>query len=289
MAGDAHLNELGEILKARRAELTPRAVGLPDTGGRRVPGLRREEVALLAAISTDYYTRLEQGRIKPSASVLAELAQVLRLSDHQRDHLFELGGRQRARHRRPAAQKAHPQLRRLLDDLTSSPGVVIGRRMDILAWNPLAVALFTDFAKVPEGRRNCVRILFTDPSMRTLYADWRAVARDCVSHLRREAAKYPEDPQLISLVGELSVEDREFGQWWGGRRAPSRKAGVKRFCHPLVGELVLDWDTLVCGGDPDQELVVWTAEPGTPSYDGLRTLASRTTGRPGGNTSCQPG
>ncbi|MET7354096.1 helix-turn-helix domain-containing protein [Streptomyces mirabilis] len=289
MTGDAHLNELGEFLKLRRAELTPRTVGLPDTGGRRVPGLRREEVALLATLSTDYYTRLEQGRIQPSTSVLAALAQVLHLSDHQRDHLFELGGRQRARHRRPAAQKAHPQLRRLLDDLTSSPGVVIGRRMDILAWNPLAVALFTDFAKVPEGRRNCVRILFTDPSMRTLYADWRAVARECVSHLRREAAKHPEDPRLISLVGELSVEDREFGQWWGSRRAPSRRAGVKRFHHPLVGELVLDWDTLVCGGDPDQELVVWTAEPGTPSYDGLRALASRATGRPGGLTARQAG
>ncbi|MEU0072936.1 helix-turn-helix domain-containing protein, partial [Streptomyces sp. NPDC006332] len=143
MAGDAHLNELGEFLKTRRAELTPRAVGLPDTSGRRVPGLRRGEVALLATISTDYYTRLEQGRIQPSASVLAALADVLHLSDHRRDHLFELGGRQRARHRRRAAQKANPQLRRLLDDLTSSPGMVIGRRMDILAWNPLAVALFT--------------------------------------------------------------------------------------------------------------------------------------------------
>lgn len=282
MTGDPQPNELGEFLKARRAELNPRTVGLPDTGGRRVPGLRREEVALLAAISTDYYTRLEQGRIQPSASVLATLAHVLHLSDHQRDHLFELVGRPRARHRRPAAQKAHPQLRRLLDDLTASPGVVIGRRMDILAWNALAVALFTDFAKVPESRRNCVRILFTDPAMRTLYADWRAVARDCVSHLRREAATHPEDPQLISLVGELSVEDRDFGQWWASRRAPSRRQGVKRFHHPLVGDLVLDWDTLICGSDSDQELIVWTAQPGTPSYDGLRALASRPTGRPGG-------
>ncbi|MEH0578048.1 helix-turn-helix domain-containing protein [Streptomyces sp. B21-108] len=289
MTGDAHPNGLGEFLKARRAELTPRTVGLPDTGGRRVPGLRREEVALLASVSTDYYTRLEQGRIQPSVSVLATLAHVLHLSDHQRDRLFELVGRQRARHRRPAAQKAHPQLRRLLDDLTWSPGVVIGRRMDVLAWNPLAVALFTDFAKVPEGRRNCVRILFTDPSMRTLYANWRTVARDCVSHLRMEAAKHPEDPQLISLVGELSVEDSDFGQWWGSRRAPSRRPGVKRFHHPLVGELVLDWDTLVCGSDPDQKLVVWTAEPGTPSYDGLRALAARATGRPGGLTAGQAG
>ncbi|WP_329264895.1 helix-turn-helix transcriptional regulator [Streptomyces pseudovenezuelae] len=287
MTGDAHPNELGEFLKARRAELAPRTVGLPDTHGRRVPGLRREEVALLASISTDYYTRLEQGRVQPSASVLATLAHVLHLSDHQRDHLFKLVGRPSARHRRPATQRPHPQLRRLLDDLTASPGVVIGRRMDILAWNALAVALFTDFAKVPEGRLNCVRILFTDPAMRALHADWRAVARDCVSLLRTEAAKDPGDPQLISLVGELSVEDSDFGQWWGSRRAPLRRPGVRRFHHPLVGELVLDWDTLVCGSDPDQKLVVWTAEPGTPSYDGLRALASRAIGRPGGLTTGQ--
>ena len=289
MTGDAHLKELGEILKTRRAELTPHTVGLPDTGGRRVPGLRREEVALLAAISTDYYTRLEQGRIQPSASVLGTLAHALHLSDQQRDRLFELADRQRARHRRPAAQKAHPQLRRLLDELTASPGVVIGRRRDILAWNPLAAALFTDFAKVPESRRNYVRILFTDPSMRTLYADWRTVARHCVSHLRVEAAKHPEDSQLTRLIGELSMKDSDFGRWWGSRQPPSNKAGVKRLHHPLVGELVLDSDTFTCGSDPDQELVVWTAEPGTPSYEGLRALASRTTGRPGGSTAGQAG
>ncbi|WP_369241243.1 helix-turn-helix domain-containing protein [Streptomyces sp. R21] len=287
MTSDAHLNELGEFLKVRRAELSPRTVGLPDTGGRRVPGLRREEVALLAAISSDYYTRLEQGRIQPSASVLAALAHALHLDDHQRHRLFELAGRQRARHRRPAAQKAQPQLRRMLDDLTASPGVVIGRRMDILAWNPVAAALFTDFAKVPEDRRNCARILFTDPSMRTLYADWRAVARDCVSHLRTTAARCPDDPRLTGLVGELSVEDRDFGQWWGSRHVPSRRVGTKRFHHPVVGELVLDWDTFTCSSDPDQELVVWTAEPGTPSYDGLRALASRATRRLGGPADSQ--
>ncbi|MFF3851028.1 helix-turn-helix domain-containing protein [Streptomyces sp. NPDC002328] len=279
MAGDPHPNELGSFLKARRAELSPRTVGLPDTGGRRVLGLRREEVALLAAISTDYYTRLEQGRIQPSTSVLPALARALRLSDHQRDHLFELAGRQRTRHRRPAAQKAHPQLRRLLDDLTVSPGVVIGRRMDILAWNPLAAALLTDFAKVPEDQRNCARILFTDPSMRTLYANWRAVARGCVSQLRMTAAKYPDDPRLTTLVGELSMQDEDFGRWWGSRRVPSRGLGMKRFHHPVVGELVLDRDMFTCGSDTDQELVVWTAAPGTPSYDGLRDLASRAAGQ----------
>ncbi|MFI5793090.1 helix-turn-helix domain-containing protein [Streptomyces sp. NPDC051677] len=274
MTSDAHLNELGEFLKVRRAELSPRTVGLPDTGGRRVPGLRREEVALLAAISSDYYTRLEQGRIQPSATVLASLAHALHLDDHQRDHLFELAGRRMARQRVPGTQKAQPQLLRLLDDLTVSPGVVIGRRMDILAWNPVAAALLTDFAKVPEDQRNCARILFTDPSMRTLYADWRAVARGCVAHLRMTAAKHPDDPRLTSLVGELSIQDKDFGQWWGSRYMPLHKLGAKRFHHPVVGELVLDWDTFTGSADPDQELVVWTAEPGTASYDRLRALAS---------------
>lgn len=280
MTSDAHRNELGEFLKARRAELSPRTVGLPATGGpRRVAGLRREEVALLAAISTDYYARLEQGRIQPSAPVLAALAQVLHLGDDQRDHLFELACRQSARPRRQGTQKAQPQLRRLLDELTATPGVVIGRRMDILAWNPLAAALFTDFAQIPEKKRNYVRILFTDPGMRTRYAEWRTVARECVSHLRMLAAKYPDDPRLTSLVGELSLQDRDFGQWWAGRRVAPRGMGAKRLRHPVAGELALDWDTLTCGADPDQELVVWSAEPGTPSYDGLRSLASWAAGR----------
>ncbi|MFI0815978.1 helix-turn-helix domain-containing protein [Streptomyces sp. NPDC021098] len=275
MTRDPHLNEMGEFLKARRAELRPRTVGLPDTGcRRRVAGLRREEVALLAAISTDYYTRLEQGRIQPSASVLAAVVQVLHLDNDQRDYLFELAGRQAVRSRRQATQKVQPQLRRLLDDLTATPGVVIGRRMDILAWNPLAAALLTDFAEVPERKRNYVRILFTDPRMRTLYADWRTVARDCVAQLRMLAAKYPDEPRLTSLVGELSVQDEDFGQWWGRHHVASRSMGTKKFHHPVVGELVLDWDTLTCSSNPDQELVVWTAEPGSPSHDGLRLLAS---------------
>lgn len=282
MTSDAHLNELGQFLELRRAELSPRTVGLPDTRGRRVPGLRREEVALLAAVSTDHYTRLEQGRVRPSASVPAALAQVLRLADDQRDHLFELGGRRSPRPRRRAARLVHAQLRRLLDDLTVSPGVVIGRHRDILAWNPLASALLTDFEKVPEGKRNCVRILFTDHSMRTLHADWRAAARGCVSHLRMAAATYPDDPRLTGVVGELSVQDKDFGRWWGSSRVASRRQGMKRFHHPLVGELVLDRDTFTCGSDPDQELVVWSAEPGTPSYDGLRALASQASGRLGG-------
>ncbi|MEV6759708.1 helix-turn-helix transcriptional regulator [Streptomyces sp. NPDC051105] len=275
MTSDAHLNELGEFLKARRSELSPREVGLPDTGGRRrVAGLRREEVALLTAISTDYYTRLEQGRIQPSASVLTAVCRVLHLEDDQRDYLFGLAGKDAGGPRRRAVQKVQPQLQRLLDDLTATPGMVTGRRMDVLAWNPLAAALMTDFARIPEKKRNYVRVLFTDPDVRAMYADWEGNARMCVAHLRMQAARYPDDPRLAALVGELSVQDANFREWWGGHHVATRSLGTKVFHHPVVGELVLDWATLTCSTDSEQELLVWTAEPGTPSYDGLRFLSS---------------
>ncbi|WP_329360914.1 helix-turn-helix domain-containing protein [Streptomyces sp. NBC_01483] len=277
MTSDAHVNELGAFLKEQRAELSPRTVGLPDTGGpRRVPGLRREEVALLAAISSDYYARLEQGRIQPSAPVLAALVRVLHLNNDQRDHLFELAGRQAARPRRQAAQKVQPQLRRLLDDLTATPSVVIGRRMDILAWNSLAAALFTDFHRVPEKRRNYVRLLFTESAFRDLYVDWSTVARSCVAQLRLLAARCPGEPGLTALVGELSVADADFRQWWAGRHLAGLRLGTKKLRHPVVGDLTLDWDSLTCSADPTQQLVILTAEPGTPSHDGLRLLASWT-------------
>ncbi|WP_329565007.1 helix-turn-helix domain-containing protein [Streptomyces sp. NBC_01361] len=287
MSPTPHLNELGEFLKARRAELSPRAVGLPDSGGpRRVAGLRREEVAQLVSISTDYYTRLEQGRLPPSAPVLEAVAQALHLDDDQRRYLFGLAGKETTRPRRRARQKVQPQLRRVLDDLTATPAIVMGRRMDVIAWNPLAAALVTDFAAVPEKHRNYVRILFTDPTMRTLYADWKGVARTAVAQLRMEAAKYPDDPRLTALVGELSVQDEDFRQWWAAHHVATLSVGTKVLNHPVAGELSLDWDTLTASTDPDQQLVVWTAEVGSPTHDGLRILASwaadqhRTTAEP---------
>ncbi|MFE6756215.1 helix-turn-helix transcriptional regulator [Streptomyces sp. NPDC057684] len=275
MTRDAHLNELGEFLKARRAELSPRTVGLPDSGGpRRVAGLRREEVAQLASISADYYTRLEQGRIQASAPVLATLARVLHLDDDQRDYLFGLAGKSPGRSRKRTRQKVQPQLQRLLDDLNATPAIVMGRRMDVLAWNSLAAALVTDFGRIPEKQRNYVRIIFTDPAMRTLYADWETVARTSVAQLRMEAAKYPDDPRLTALVGELSVQDPHFRQWWAAHHVATLRVGTKVLHHPVAGDLTLDWDTLTASTDPDQQLVVWTAEVGTPSHDGLRILAS---------------
>ncbi|MFJ7998140.1 helix-turn-helix domain-containing protein [Streptomyces sp. NPDC096310] len=275
MTSNATLNELGEFLKKRRAELSPRTVGLPETGGpRRVTGLRREEVAQLASISTDYYTRLEQGRMQASAPVLDTLARVLHLDDDERGYLFRLAGRPTARARRPGRQKVQPQLQRVLDDLSATPAIVQGRRGDILAWNALAAALVTDFARIPEKHRNYPRLVFIDPAMRGLYADWKASARIAVAQLRMEAAAYPEDPRLIELVGELSTRDAQFAQWWGDHKVAARTVGTKTLHHPVVGELVLDWDTLTANTDPDQHLTVWTAAPGSPTHERLRTLAS---------------
>ncbi|MDT0323562.1 helix-turn-helix domain-containing protein, partial [Streptomyces millisiae] len=240
MAGNIPLNELGEFLRKRRSELSPRTVGLPETGGpRRVAGLRREEVAQLASISTDYYTRLEQGRMQASAPVLDILARVLHLDDDQRDYLFQLAGRTTARPRRRGRQTVQPQLQRVLDDLTATPALVQGRRGDILAWNALAAALVTDFSRIPEKHRNYPRILFVDPAMRTLYTDWTTSARTAVAQLRMEAAKYPDDPRLIALVGELSLRDKQFAQWWGEHQVAARTIGTKTLDHPVVGELVL--------------------------------------------------
>ncbi|MGW0945448.1 helix-turn-helix domain-containing protein [Streptomyces sp. NPDC002623] len=273
----AHSPELGEFLKVCRAQLSPRTVGLPDSGApRRVPGLRREEVAQLVGISTHLYARMEQGRASVPRSVLGTLARVLHLDDERRDHLFELaasGGREPRRRR---AQKVHPQLRRILDELTATPAIVLGRHLDILAWNPLAAALLTDFDRIPEQKRNYARLLFTDPAFRELCLDWRTNARTCVAHLRLEAARHPGDPGLAALVGELSVVDTDFRQWWAGRQMTGLRMGTKRLRHPIVGDLALDWDSLTCEAAPAQKLLISTAAPGSPSHDGLLFLASWT-------------
>ncbi|MFE6931944.1 helix-turn-helix domain-containing protein [Streptomyces sp. NPDC057699] len=282
MTSDTHANELGEFLKARRAELTPREAGLPDGGPkRRVEGLRREEVALLASISTDYYTRLEQGRRQASAPVLHALARVLRLGDEERAYMLELAGKDASRPRRQATQKVQPQLRRLLDELTTTPAFIMGRRMDVLAWNPMAAALLTDFSRIPEKNRNYAWLVFSEPAMKTLHADWENTAHTCVSMLRMEAGRNPQDQRMAALVGELSMRDDDFRRWWGDHHIATRSRGSKVLHHPVAGELTLDWDALTCATDPDQQLVVWTAEPGTPSHDGLRILASWAAEHPG--------
>jgi hypothetical protein len=152
--------------------------------------------------------------------------------------------------------------------------MVLGRCTDVLAWNPLAAALFTDFGALPPEQRNFVRLVFCDAAMRAMYADWDHVARACVAQLRMEAARDPRNPRLTMLVGELSVQDRDFRRWWGDHRVAERTAGTKTLRHPVAGELVLDWSTLTDAADPDQQLIALTAAPGTSTHDGLRLLAS---------------
>lgn len=266
-------SELGDFLQARRQELSPAAAGLPDDGRRRVPGLRREEVALLASISPDYYTRLEQGRRRAAEPVLEALARALRLDPDERAYLFELSGKDAGRPRRRRAQSVQPPLQRLLDNLVDTPAFVLGRRTDILAWNPLGAALFTDFGQLSPKERNFVRLVFCDPVVRALYVDWDYAAKACVAQLRMEASRDPADARLMALVGELSVRDPDFRRWWGDHRVAARTAGTKALCHPVAGELDLDWSTLTDAADPDQQLIALTAAPGTPSHAGLRRLA----------------
>lgn len=276
VARNPDFRELGDFLRARRAELVPGEVGLPESPKpRRVAGLRREEVARLAGISTNYYTRLEQGRVRASGPMLGKLAHVLGLSEDQRAYLLGLAGDDlfQRPHRR-ARQKVQPQLRRVLDELSTTPAIVLGRRTDVLAWNPMAAALVTDFARIPEKQRTYIRLLFTDPAMRALYPDWKNVARLAVAQLRMEAAHIPGDPRMSALVGELSTRDEHFRTWWAAHVVAGRGVGTKHLNHPVVGALTLDWDTLTSAADPEQHLIIWTAEPGSPSADGLRLLAS---------------
>ncbi len=271
-------NGLGAFLRVRRSELSPSDVDLPEGGTqRRVAGLRREEVAQLAAISTDYYTRLEQGRIQPSAPVLAALARVLLLDDDQRTYLYELAGANpaSAKSRRRAPQKIRPHMQRVLDHIGDTPAIVMTPTHDILAWNPLAAALMVDFGEIPERERNFMRLLFTDPRMRSLYPDWEGLARSVVSYIRMEAARKPEDPRLAELVGDLSIRDAHFRQWWAGTHVAVKRRGTRTYNHPVVGEITLEWDALTSDADPDQQLIVFTAEPGSRSEEALRELAAR--------------
>ena len=199
---------------------------------------------------------------------------MLSLDQDQRRYLLDLAGKPSTRNPRQSAQKVKPQLQRLLDDLATTPAIVMGWRMDVLAWNRLAAAMITDFGQVSAKHRNYVRILFTDSAMRRLYRDWESVASAAVAQLRMQAVRYPDDPRLATLVGELSVSDAQFAQWWAAQGVASLSTGTKTLIHPKVGELLLDWDTLAEADDADQQLVVWTAEPGSPTHEALRLLAT---------------
>lgn len=277
--GMAGRTELGDFLRSCRADVTPDMVGLDGalTSGRRVRGLRREEVAHLAGVSVDYYTRLEQGRhASPSAAVVDALARALRLDPAARAHLADLARPGRGRPERQQAQRVRPAVHQMLDSLVDHPAFLIGRRTDVLAANPLARALIADWDALPARHRNYTRWLLLDPAARRTYEDWTAVAADAVGNLRLDAGRHPDDPLLERLVGELSVESPEFRGWWQDRRVHERTHGTKRMWHPAIGSVVIHYEALALPGDPDQTLFVYSTEPGSASHDGMRLLASWT-------------
>ncbi|MFF4380389.1 helix-turn-helix transcriptional regulator [Kitasatospora sp. NPDC001547] len=280
-------NTLGDFLRSRRARILPEEVGLPSHGRRRVQGLRREEVAQLAGVSVDYYVRLEQGRGgSASDAVLEAVARVLRLDGVEAAHLRSLVRPPKA----PAApaastargrgrQPVRPGTRLLLDLMTEVPAFVLGRRMDVLAWNALGDAVngfSTRSDAGPDGLPNQARHAFLDPSAREYYRQWDAVAAETVSFLRRDAGLHPEDPAMGALVGELSLRSVEFGRLWADHLVREKTHGVKLVNHPLVGELDFGYETLGVNGSPDQLLVVYTAPAGSPTAQKLALLASWT-------------
>jgi transcriptional regulator with XRE-family HTH domain len=268
-------NDLGGFLRARRAALDPRRAGLSDNGRqRRVPGLRREELSQLANVSVDYVVRLEQGRTRRvSRPVLDALADALQLTPDERAYLATLAEVASAtRTRRPPKPEITPQLRQLLDDMDNIPAMVVYRRMDVLAWNRGAAALLTDFGALPPRDRNLVRLMFLDDAFRSLYADWPRAARDCVAVLRMEAGRHPDDPDLIALVGELSISDPDFRAWWTSHPVHGLGPVPRTFHHLVVGTLTLDVHQLSVGTHPDLLLAAYTAPPGSRSREALRVL-----------------
>ncbi|MET9229305.1 helix-turn-helix transcriptional regulator [Lentzea sp. NPDC003310] len=276
------MTELGDFLRTRRSAVDPARAGFPDDGRqRRVPGLRREELAQLAHVSVDYVVRLEQGRTqRVSRTVLDALADALRLAPDERDYLFRVADV--APDRRPATPEVAARLQQLLDGMPDIPAMVLHRRMDVLAWNKGAAALLTDFAALSTADRNLIRLTFLDPSFRALYGDWERSAKECVAVLRMEAGRTPHDTALSSLVGELSVKDRDFRHWWATHEVRGPRQLVKTYRHPVAGELVLDVQQFTVDTHPDQLLVAYTATDDA-SREGLRFLLLSAQALPSGH------
>lgn len=268
--------DLREFLRSRRARLQPEDVGIrPSAGARRVAGLRREELAHLAGVSVDYYVRLEQGRsLNPSEEVLDAISRALQLGDAERAHLFDLAKPSAARRRPARPQRVRPGVLQLMDSLVHQAAFVLGRRMDVLASNRLAKALLTDFEALPARERNMIRWMFYDETTRVLYPEWEKIASELVGVLRVDAGRHPDDPQLSELVGDLAVRSDDFRRWWAAHPVGERNFGSKRFHHPVVGDLTVDFEALALTGDPDQTLFIYTAEPGSASHDALKLLSS---------------
>lgn len=270
--------EIREFLTTRRARITPEQAGLRTFGGaRRVPGLRREEVALLAGVSVDYYTRLERGNAGGvSESVLEALARALRLDDAERAHLFDLTRGSVVRRGRRRRAGIRPGVQHLLDGMDALPAFVRNGNLDLVGANRLGRALYSGHFDSPHGPPNTARFVFLDERSKTFYRDWDNVAHDIVAILRAEAGRDPYDRDLSDLVGELSTRSEVFGTLWAAHNVRNHSAGTKRFRHPVVGELSLSYESLELVADPGLLMFVYTAEPGSKSEESLRLLASWT-------------
>ncbi|MFJ4653349.1 helix-turn-helix transcriptional regulator [Nocardia sp. NPDC088792] len=271
--------EFRDFLTSRRAKLTPAQAGLPANGGnRRVTGLRREEVALLAGVSADYYIKLERGNARGvSDSVLEALCRALQLDEAERAHLFDLaaaanaGTRTAARTPKP---RVRPSIQRILDSMSTSPAYVRNRRLDILATNQLGRALLSPILAGPRRPPNVARFMFLDPAAIDFYPDWERMAAGTVAILRAEAGRDPHDKPLTDLVGELATRSDLFRTRWATHNVHVHRGGAKRLHHPVVGVLTLDYDALELPADPGLTIMAYTAEPASPSLDALNLLAS---------------
>jgi transcriptional regulator with XRE-family HTH domain len=271
--------DIRDFLTSRRARITPQQAGIPDYGAkRRVPGLRREEVALLAGISVDYYTRLERGNLGGvSDSVLNSVATVLQLDEAERAHLFDLikfdQGSRRTRRKNTATQ-IRPSIQQILDALMGVPAWVSNDRLDVVATNPLGAELYRDAVTGVRGRVNIARFLFLDQRARDFFVDWDQHADNAVAILRSAATRDPYDEQLTGLIGELSTRSDEFRVRWGAHNVRFHRSGPKALKHPEVGELDLTFDALELPADPGLTLYAMTAEPNSPTAERLKLLGS---------------
>lgn len=273
-------SELADFLRRARNQCDPARAGLPADGRvRRVPGLRREEVALLAGISTDYYARLEQGRrIQPTPAVVDAVARALDLDGAGRAHLIDLLGIRSGTpgQRSHGVQRVRPGLRQLLDSLDGEPAMILGRRTDVLAANRMASALFTDFERFRGPERNYTRWMFLDEQARSLFDDWETNARALVENLRLDYGNDPSDRATHALVTELHSRSSEFAQWWDDHRVYQRTHGSKKLHHPVVGEITVDYETFLLPGDPDTTLYIYTTEATSSSRQAMDILVSWT-------------
>ena len=272
-------SEVRDFLASRRARITPERAGLPAFGAnRRVPGLRREEVALLAGVSVDYYTRLERGNLSGvSESVLEAVAGALQLDEAERAHLLDLAYAANATarsRRRPGQQLVRPSVQRILDAMIGTPAYARNGRRDILAANRLGYALYSEAYLDPARPVNIARFVFLSPRARVFFLNWESAANDTVAILRTEAGRNPYDQGLTNLVGELSTRSEEFRTRWAAHNVRLHRTGFKEIHHPVVGDLRLSFDAMDLPADSGLSVVVYSAEPGSASEDGLSLLAS---------------